>query len=90
MTNKFVTDYLDKKIKENDKFLKISYYELRVKNNLSNNEIDEFLNFSKSYLENNDYHVYFTNEQYYFNGNTKIVETNEVIIAIKNYDKRMF
>lgn len=40
MTKKFVFDYINQKISENGNFLRYSYYELKVKNNLSEEEID--------------------------------------------------
>ena len=35
MTMQFVTDYIDKKLKENPNYIRYTFYELRVKNNLS-------------------------------------------------------
>ena len=43
MTMQFVTDYIDKKLKENENFIRYTFYELRVKNNLSEEDVDEFL-----------------------------------------------
>ena len=43
MTTEFVTNYIDKKLNENDNFIRYTFYELRVKNNLSEEEVDEFL-----------------------------------------------
>ena len=39
MTTKFVTEYIDKKINENENFIRYTFYELRVKNNLSEEDI---------------------------------------------------
>ena len=47
MTKQFVTDYIDKKINENENFIRYTFYELKVKNNLSDEELDEFLRLSK-------------------------------------------
>ena len=41
MTTEFVTNYIDKKLNENDNFIRYTFYELRVKNNLSEEEVDE-------------------------------------------------
>lgn len=35
MTTDFVTNYIDKKLNENESFIRYTFYELRVKNNLS-------------------------------------------------------
>ena len=57
MTTEFVTNYIDKKLNENDNFIRYTFYELRVKNNLSEEEVDEFLdqvveNYEELYKEN--------------------------------------
>lgn len=83
MTLEFVNNYIDKKLSENEKFIRYTYYELRVKNNLSEDDVDEFLRLNKTYFENKNYNVYFTNAKYYYKGTTKIVEPNELMIAIK-------
>lgn len=38
MTKEFVTHYIDKKIYENEDYIRYTFYELRVKNNLSEEE----------------------------------------------------
>ena len=38
MTMKDLSDYLDSKIEENENFIKISFYEMRVKFNLTEDE----------------------------------------------------
>ena len=63
MTTEFVTNYIDKKLNENDNFIRYTFYELRVKNNLSEEEVDEFLRINRDYFENKGYKVYFTNEE---------------------------
>ena len=50
MTMQFVTDYIDKKLKENPNYISYTFYELRVKNNLSEDEVDEFLRINKDYF----------------------------------------
>ncbi len=84
MTDEFVTNYLDNKIKLDEKYVRCSYFDLRVKNNLTQDEINEFYKMGKKYLEKNDYKVYSINEQYYFNGKMQIVQSNEIMIGIKN------
>ena len=83
MTMQFVTEYIDKKVEENDKFIRYTFYELRVKNNLSEEDIEEFLDINKDYFENKGYKVYFTGDAYNYNNEEKKVEQNELLIAIK-------
>lgn len=83
MTMQFVTEYIDKKVEENKEFIKYTFYELRVKNNLSEEETEEFLDVNKDYFENKNYKVYFTNDEYIYKGQKKKVEDNELFIAIK-------
>ena len=52
MTMKQITEYLDKKIEENENFIKITFYELRVKLNLTQEETNKMLELAKTRLEN--------------------------------------
>lgn len=83
MTMQFVTEYIDKKVDENDSFIRYTFYELRVKNNLSEEDIEEFLDINKDYFENKGYKVYFTGDTYEYNNELKDVGQNELMIAIK-------
>ena len=84
MTMKFVTEYIEKKVNENDKFIRYTFYELRIKNNLSQDDIEEFLDVNKDYFENKGYKVFFTGDKYEYNNETRYVEQNELMIAIKS------
>ena len=83
MTMQFVTDYIDKKLKENPNYISYTFYELRVKNNLSEDEVDEFLRINRDYFENNGYKVYFTNARFTYENADRMVQPNELMIAIK-------
>lgn len=74
---------LEEKIDKNLNFIRYSFYELRIKNNLSEEEIDRFLQLIRIKLENINYKVYFTNAKYEYNGEKCIVKANELMIAIK-------
>ena len=52
MTLDFVTDYINRKLIENEDIIRYTYYELRVKNNLTEDEVQKFLELNKTYLEN--------------------------------------
>ena len=79
----FITEYLDNKIKQNEDMIIITFYELRIKYDLSEDETQEFLSLSKIRLENMKYQVYFTGAKYEQNGVIKTVQDNELMVAIK-------
>ena len=83
MTMQFVTDYINKKINENPNYIRYTFYELRVKNNLSEEDVDEFLRINRDYFENNGYKVYFTNARFTYENADRMVQPNELMIAIK-------
>lgn len=84
MTTQFVTDYINNKIENNKDFIRISFYELRIKNNLSEEDTDEFLRSCMTYLENKGYEVYIGNSRYNYNNASQNVQPNELLIAFKN------
>ncbi|MBP3830998.1 MAG: hypothetical protein ILA02_01260 [Clostridia bacterium] len=83
MTIQFVTEYLDNKIAENESYIECSVYDLRVKQNLTKNDVDIFLQYAKTRLENLNYQVYFTGAKFSYKGERKIVESNDYMVAIK-------
>lgn len=80
----FTINFIELKESENKKYIKYSYYELKVKYNLNEKEIDEVLRISRDYFENKGYKVYFTNAEFEYQNTRRKVETNELMIAIKN------
>ena len=80
-------DYVDKYIKEKiaggKDFIKFSFYELRVKENLSVDDTDDFLEMSKWKLEDLGYDIYFSGAKYTYRDNRYTVGDNELMIAIK-------
>lgn len=83
MTIQDITNYLDNKIEQNEEEIKITFYELRIKNDLSELEIDGFLTLCKIRLENMGYKVFFTGAKFTFKNINRIVQPNELMIAIK-------
>lgn len=79
----FVGKIIDEKQEQNDKYIVFSFFELRVKYNLTEEQIGEFLELSKNRLENTKYKVFFTGEEFTYHGQTKKVQDNELMIAIK-------
>ena len=64
-------------------YIRYTFYELRVKNNLSEEETDEFLRINRDYFENKGYTVYFTNARFTYQNADRTVQPNELMIAIK-------
>lgn len=80
---KLIENTLKIKIKINPKYIRYTYYELRVKYNLSEENTDRFLLLIRTKLENQGYRVFFTGAKFEYN-NTKItVQDNELMIAVK-------
>lgn len=86
MTDAFVINYINNKLKEseNENFIRYTFYELRVKNNLSEEDVDKFLKINRDYFENKGYKVYFTNARFTYNNANRMVQPNELMIAIKD------
>lgn len=79
-----VESVLEEKLNSNDDFIEISFFEIRIKNNLSKNDSFEFIRLARTKLENLGYDVYLTNSKYKYKGEEHIVPENELLIAIKN------
>ena len=60
----FIIDLISNKEEENEGFVKYTFYELRVKYNLTEQEANEVLKISKDYFQNKGYKVYFTGETF--------------------------
>lgn len=79
----FTINYIDKKVKENENYIRYTYFELRVKNNLSEYDAKKFLEINKNFFENKGYKVYFTGEKFEYQNAKMTVQPNELLIAIK-------
>lgn len=86
MDNMFVIKYIDNKLREveNPNFIRYTFYELRIKNNLTEEEIDRFLKINKDYFENKGYEVFFTGAKFIYKDMALTVQDNELMIAVKN------
>ena len=83
MTMQEITQYLDNKIDKNENLVIITFYEVRIKFDLSEEQTQEFLRLCKTRLENLEYQVYFTGAKYMYQGISKVVQSNELMVAIK-------
>ena len=79
----YITKYIDNKIEENDKLIKITFYELRVKEKLSEEQTQCFLRLSKQRLKNLGYRIYNSGDYYLENGEKKLIQNNIFYIALK-------
>ena len=84
MIKELCTKLLDNKMAKNENFIRFTFYELRVKNNLSEEDADEFLRLAMTYLENKGYEVYIGNARYTYKNANQNVQPNELLIAFKN------
>ena len=82
MTLQEIDQYLENKLKNNENIIEFTFYELRLKLNLSTEETFNFLHLVSTKLENNNYKIYRTGQEYYYRG-TKKVEDNQLMVAIK-------
>ena len=73
----------NKKLDENEEILIFTFYELRVKSNLSEYHVNRFLELAKIRLENISYRTYFTGTEFVYKNATKIVNDNELMVSIK-------
>lgn len=87
MTNessfKFVENFINEKIKENPQIIIYTFYELKVKLNMSDNGVERFLKCSKIILEDLGYQLFYTGHVYQIGNEERIVQSNELMIAVK-------
>lgn len=78
-----VTEYLDNKIKQNEELVIFTFYELRIKMDLTEPTIEKFLRLSETRLNNLGYSTYKPGDIYEYNKKREIVKDNELLIAVK-------
>lgn len=83
MTLAELDTYLNNKIQNNEDFIDFSFYELRIKNNLSKKETEQFIDLSRIKLENNNYKTYEPGDCFIYNEETFPVRENQLLVAIK-------
>lgn len=86
--NKIIRNVIDnlisEKILKDENCITFSYYEVIVKNDLKQEQQEEFKQLSKIKLNNMGYTVYFENDEFMYDGARRKVQCNEILIAIKN------
>ena len=83
MSMQEITEFLDNKIEKNENILEITFFEVRVKMNLSEEQTQEFQKLCKTRLEKLGSQVYFTGAKYTYGGRKKVVESNDLMVAVK-------
>jgi hypothetical protein len=78
-----IEETLKEKIKTNINYIRYTFYELRVKYNLSEQDTDKFLKLIRNKLQNENYKVYFTGTKFVYENANRTVQPNELMIAIK-------
>lgn len=78
-----IENTLTEKVCQNTNYIRYTFYELKVKYNLSEKELDRFLVLIRTKLENENYKVYFTDAKFTFENANRTVQPNEILIAIK-------
>ena len=84
VTLELIDNEFNKKLAANDRIVIYTYYELRIKLNLSKIDANKFLELTKIKLENIGYRVYASGETYIYEEHVKVVQDNELLVAIKN------
>ena len=74
--------YLEDKLKQNRNCVIFTFYELRVKLNLSSEQMYNFLHLVSTKLENNNYQIYRTGQEYFYREKLR-VEDNQLLVAVK-------
>lgn len=74
---------LKEKISKDSNFIRYTFYELKVKYNLTEKDLDRFLILIRAKLENENYKVYFTDSKFIYQNANRTVQLNEILIAIK-------
>ena len=77
---------LEEKMAKNTDFIRYSFYELRVKYNLSEHDTDRFLDLIRTKLQKENYKVYFTGTKFEYKDAKMKVQDNELMIAVKEYE----
>lgn len=80
-----INEILNKKIIENSEYIRITFYELRIKYNLSEEQTDRILELMKNKLEKMNYQVFFTGAKFVYQECKRTVQPNELMIAIKEH-----
>ncbi len=74
---------IDEKILKDEKFLRFTFFEVRIKGKVTNEEENDFLRLAKTKLNNMGYIVYLQEQEFIDDDARRKVQPNELMIAIK-------
>ena len=80
---RFIQKFIEEKMKLDSNYIRCTFYEIRVKNNFTEEDTLEFLKLIRNYLENNNFNVYFTGAKFVYKEANRTVQPNELFIAYK-------
>ena len=78
--------YLENKLKQNKNYIIFTFYELRIKLDLTSEKTYNFLHLVSTKLENNNYKIYRTGQEYFYREKLK-VKDNQLLVAIKEMEE---
>lgn len=78
-----IDEYLEKKIMKNTNKIVCSYYEIKIILNVMKKDEMLFLEIARDKFYQNGYDVFFTNAKYFYDNMIQIVQSNEMLVAIK-------
>lgn len=80
------TTLIEKKI-DNPNYIRYSFYEINVKYpnkyGLVKQDLGIFLQLLRTKLKNDNYHIYSEGQKFEYNNAKRVVESNEILVAIK-------
>lgn len=79
-----ITELIDSKIEKDPNCIVFTWFEIRVRKDLSEEQTNEFLRLARNRLENLNYKVYFTGAKFVYENANRTVQDNELLIAIKD------
>ena len=83
MTLQDISNSIDNKISKNSEFIKYTFYELRVRKNLSEADMYSFISLANTRLKNLGYNTYRTGQKFFYDYKEQVVKDNELLVAIK-------
>lgn len=83
MNLSLITKLMDEKINQNERLVKIEYYKVITQTETRTFELSEVIEKMAIRLENLGYTVYRENEEYSYDGKKYVVQSNEVLVALK-------
>ena len=83
ITDEYVEEYLNEKMKIDINCIVCKFFDLKVRKDLTDSEIDLFLEKARKILLDMNYLVYFTGSKFVYQNANRTVQDNELMIAIK-------